>query len=88
MPYEEDAAASLQFTLDKHQHYSPEVQALVREFQVLRAGFLLGGMASPSNALYRSFGLQAAWNKLAKLRRQETGVAYYLTPVQYDEACK
>jgi len=74
------------YTLEKHAHYSPRAQAAVRAFHVAFGSFQAIKKIDWNGAMYWSNEAQAAWNRLAKCRREETGYATYLNPIQYQEA--
>ena len=74
------------YTLNRHMHYGPKTQAATHAFQVCFASYQALKKSDWNAATYWSNESQAAWNRLVKCRREETGHTLYLDPEQYQEA--
>lgn len=76
------------YTLDRHLHYGPAVQAATHAFQVCFANFQALKKTDWNAATYWSKESQQAWNRMVKCRKEETGHPFYLDPEQYQETVR
>lgn len=69
--------------MPSHDHYGQEVREALEYFQDL---FVTYNASADHRwrmeTTNRSDVMQDAWNRLAKARKKETGVAYYLPPTE------
>jgi hypothetical protein len=64
-----------------HDHYGPEVNEALRHFRELFVTYNASANYHwKMETTNRSDVMQSAWNALARARKKETGVAYYIPP--------
>jgi hypothetical protein len=67
-----------------HSHYGSEVQLALKHFQdIWKSYFNTTWMEMRQNSI-RMDATQAAWDALARARKEETGSGFYLTKQEYD----
>lgn len=76
------------YTLDKHSHYGPVVQAAIRYFQKRFATYQALKKSDKTAAREMAIESQKAWAFVQKHRKEETGTGFYLNPEQYKEVTR
>ena len=66
-----------------HTHYSAAVIEAVKNFQIYWTEYQAYKKIDIQANIQRALNAQNAWDNLARLRKKETGVAFYLDPSQY-----
>ena len=83
MPDEEQIKDLRAHGFNDQPHYSDEVRRLLLIFQFRYQTWLKMRRRDWNESKVRASLAQDAWYELARARKRETGVAYYLTPDQY-----
>lgn len=69
--------------MNSHDHYGQEVQEALKYFQDLFVTYNASANHRwKLDTTHRSDVMQDAWNRLARARKKETGVAYYVPPTE------